>query len=321
MRVGRIGADDHHHVGLLDRIEILSSGRRAESGPEAIAGRRMADPRAGIDIVVAEAGANEFLDEIGLFVGAARRGDAADRIAAIFGLDALEFGSRVVEGLVPRHFAPGVADLLADHRIEDALLVGSVTPGEAALDAGMAVVRLAVLVGHHADEFLAPHFRLEAAADAAIGAGRYRRMFRLADVDHRLLDERRGRAGLDAGAAGNAFRLEEGLHLARRNAAPKAAPVDGEREGPLHFLAGANAAVANDAFRRIIGEIGVGFVLFVGEMIGAVIAVAHIAQPDVARLRLQFAIAVGGAGEAIERMIRDIPSRLCAGLSAPRSGS
>jgi hypothetical protein len=53
-------------------------------------------------------------------------------------------------------------------------------------------------------------------------------------------------------------------------------------------------------------EIGVGFVLFFGKMVGAVITVAHITQPDVARLRLQFAIAIGGAGEAIKRMIGDI---------------
>ena len=48
-------------------------------GRQAIAGRRMADAGAGIDIVVAEAGADQLLHQIGFFVGAARRGDAADR--------------------------------------------------------------------------------------------------------------------------------------------------------------------------------------------------------------------------------------------------
>ena len=101
MRIGRVGADDHHHVGVFDRIEILRAGRGAEGGGEAVAGRRMADAGAGIDIVVAEAGADQLLHQIGFFVGAARRGDAADGIAAVFGLDALEFGSRVVERLIP----------------------------------------------------------------------------------------------------------------------------------------------------------------------------------------------------------------------------
>ncbi len=31
MRVGRIGADDDDHVGVVDRVEILRSGRSAES--------------------------------------------------------------------------------------------------------------------------------------------------------------------------------------------------------------------------------------------------------------------------------------------------
>ena len=184
--------------------------------------------------------------------------------------------------------------------------MGRIAIGEAALDAGMAVVRLAVFVGNHADELLAPHLGLEGAADAAIGAGRDRRMFGLANLDHRFLNQRGGRAGLDASAAGYAFRLEERLRLPCRHPAAEPAPVNRQREGALHFLAGANAAVADDAFRRIVAKIRVGFVLRVGEVIVALIAVADVAKPDVSGLRLQFAIAIGGAGEAIERMVGDI---------------
>ena len=173
----------------------------------------MADARAGVDIVVAEAGADQLLDEIGLFIGAARRGDAADRALAIFGLDALELRGGVVDRLVPGDLAPGIADLGADHRLQDAVAMRRVAPGEAALDAGMAMIGLAVLIGNHADELFAAHLRLEGAADAAIGAGRDRRMFGLADRDHRFFGERRGRAGLNAGAAGHAFRLDEGFVL------------------------------------------------------------------------------------------------------------
>ena len=64
--------------------------------------------------------------------------------------------------------------------------MGGVAPGEAALDAGMAVVGLAVLVRHHAHDFVAVHLRLERAADAAIGAGGDHRMLGLADLDDRL---------------------------------------------------------------------------------------------------------------------------------------
>ena len=41
-------------------------------------------------------------------------------------------------------------------------------------------------------------------------------------------------------------------------------------------------------------------------MIVAVVAVAHLAQADRAGHVLQFAIAVGGAGQAVERMIGDV---------------
>ena len=51
------------HVGLVDRVEILRAGRGAEGLAEAIAGRRMADPGAGIDVVVAEDGADQLLDQ------------------------------------------------------------------------------------------------------------------------------------------------------------------------------------------------------------------------------------------------------------------
>ncbi len=86
----------------------------------------------------------------------------------------------------------------------------------------------------------------------------------------------------------------------------EAAAVDGQREGALHFLAGAHAARADDALRRIEGEVRVGFVLLGLQMVGAVIAVAHFAQADRARHVLQLAIAVGGAGQAVERMIGDV---------------
>src|SRR5229473_1569681 len=161
----------------------------------------MADPRAGIDVVVAEAAADQLLHQEGLFVSAARRGDAADRPASILLLDALEPRCGAADRFLPGHFAPGIGDALADHRLEDALAVGGVTPGEAALDAGMSAVRLAVLIGHHAHDFVAAHLRLERTTHAAIGAGCHHRMLGLADPDDRFFGQRRGRARLHAGAA------------------------------------------------------------------------------------------------------------------------
>ena len=70
-------------------------------------------------------------------------------------------------------------------------------------------------------------------------------------------------------------------------------------------------------FEGSIGEIGVGGVLrqevlvegavVLGEdVVVALIAVAHLAQADGAGHVLQFAVAIGGAGQAVERMVGDV---------------
>src|SRR6185369_5895490 len=125
--------------------------------------------------------------------------------------------------LVPRHLAPGIGDVFADHRLENAFLVGGVAPGEAALDAGMAAIGLAILVGNHAHDFLTAHLRLEGAADAAIGAGGDHRVLGLSDLDDGFLGQRRGRAGLNAGAAGYAFGAEKAFAHAGRYPAVESA--------------------------------------------------------------------------------------------------
>ena len=192
-----------------------------------------------------------------------------------------------------------------------------VAPGEAALDAGMAAIGLAVLVRHHAHDFLAAHFRLEGAADAAIGAGGDEGMLGLADLDDGFFRQRRGRAGLHAGAAGHTFRAEKTFAHAGRDATVETAARDRQCEGALNFLAGADAARADDAFRGVVGKIRVGLVLRHPVVVGAAIrlgehvvlafvTVAHVAQADRTRHVLQFAIAVGGAGQAVQRMVGDV---------------
>ena len=191
-----------------------------------------------------------------------------------------------------------------------------VAVGEAALDAGVAAVGLAVFPGHHAHDFFAAHFSLERAANAAIGAGRDGGMLGLADFDQRFFGERRGRAGLHAGAARDAFRIQELFVHAGRNAAVEATAGNRQRERALNFFAGADAAIADDALGRVVGEVGVGLVLrqkqrvfrpATGEdMVFALVAVANIAQADGTSHILQFAIAVGRAGQAVERMVGDV---------------
>src|SRR5208282_4982080 len=115
----------------------------------------MADPRASIDVVVAERGADHLLNEESLFVRAARGSDSADGISAVLGLDALEFAGGAADGLFPTHFAPRIGDLGADHRLQDAVFVRRIAPREPAFHARVAVICFAVLIGNHADYFIA----------------------------------------------------------------------------------------------------------------------------------------------------------------------
>src|SRR5690625_281774 len=143
MRIGRIGADDDDHVRLLDTVEVLGTRRRAEGLAKAVAGRRVADPRAGIGVVVAEDRAGELLHEICFLVRAAAGGENADRVAPMNLLYSPELAGGEGQCLVPFDLAPWLVDPLADHRLQDTLLVVRIAIGEAPLDAGMAMIGLA----------------------------------------------------------------------------------------------------------------------------------------------------------------------------------
>jgi len=217
MSVGRICADDEHHVGLHDRVKILRSGGLTHCLLETIAGGRMTDARAGINVVVAEAGTNQLLDEIGFFVAATGRGDSTDGVASVLRLDSPQLPGGVLDGFVPGHFAPRITDLRADHRLQNAIRVSGIADGEPALHAGVAVVGMSVLVWDHANDFLALHLGAERTTNTAIGAGRDDAVLRLALVDQRLFGQGGSRTGLYAGAARHTLRVHERLVLARRN--------------------------------------------------------------------------------------------------------
>ncbi len=170
--VGRVRADHDDDVGLLHRGEGLGARGFAERVLEAVAGRRMADARAGVDVVGQERRAHQLLDQVGLLVAAARGSDAAHRVPAVLLLDAAELARRVFEGLFPAHFAPGIRDPLADHGLRHAILVGRIAVGEAALDAGVTLVGGAGAVRDHAHHRFLLDLGLQRAADAAIAAGR-----------------------------------------------------------------------------------------------------------------------------------------------------
>src|SRR5690606_29517043 len=157
------------HVGVAHAGEGLRTGGGPEGLAQAVAGGRVAHARAGIDVVGAEGRAHELLHQVGFLVGAAAGSDAADRVLAVPGLDALDLAGRVAKSLVPADLAPGVVDAGTDHGAGDAVRVRRVAPGKAALDAAVPFVGLAVLPRHHAHHGAALHLGLERATDTAIG--------------------------------------------------------------------------------------------------------------------------------------------------------
>ena len=72
-------------------------------------------------------------------------------------LDGFQLGRRVRNGLIPGDCLPRIIDAFSDHWLGDTVLVVGVSPGETPLDAGMAMIRLAVFVGHHADKLSSFH--------------------------------------------------------------------------------------------------------------------------------------------------------------------
>src|SRR6185437_6149304 len=93
---------------------------------------------------------------------------ATDRIASVFRLDTLEFAGGSADSFFPTYFAPWVGNFGADHGLENAVFVRGVAPGKAAFHARVAVIRFAVLIGHHANNFVAFQLYFERAAHAAI---------------------------------------------------------------------------------------------------------------------------------------------------------
>lgn len=306
MSVGGVGSDHHDDVGLGDRAEVLGARGLTEGLLEPVAGGRVADARTGVDVVVAERGADHLLDDVHLLVRAPRRGDRADRARPVRVLQSPHPARDGGDGLVPLDLTPWVRDLLAHHGLEDAVGVRGVAEGEAALDARVALIGAAVLVRHHADEFVAPQFGLEGAADAAVRTGGEDRAGGHAEVDDRLLLERGRRARLHAGSAGDALGVHEGLPRARHHLGVEAASLDGQGECALDVAAGTHTAGTGDALGRVEVEVGVAGVLLGVEVVLPLVAVAHLAQSDDARHVLQFAVAVGGARQTVKRVVGDV---------------
>src|SRR5690606_461879 len=95
-----------------------------------------------------------------------------------------------------------------------------------------------------------------------------------------FLLQRRGRARLHAGPAGHTFGIQERLAGAGGDLRVESAALDGQRERALDLAARPDAARADDAFGGVEVEIRIAGVLLGVQVVLAVVAVAHLAQPD-----------------------------------------
>ena len=80
---GRIGADHDDDLGVHRRRERRRHRARVQAFQQRRDRRGVAQPRAVIDIVGAEAGAHQLLEQIGFLVGALGRAEAGQRLDAL----------------------------------------------------------------------------------------------------------------------------------------------------------------------------------------------------------------------------------------------
>src|SRR5438270_7774307 len=194
-----------------------------------------------VDIVRAQYGTRELLQQIILFVRGAVRADHADRIAALSVANLFEAIRHMINGLLPgdwNQFA-----VATNQRLRDAILRVSEVEGIAALDAEEVTVDaalIAIVAAHDLHASGRPaHTQSRLTAVAAVGADG-------ADVVHLpgtclVTISSRGkcadRADVDAHAA--LFALEMIL-LVRRNERGDAAILDAERPDIHAFAANAH---------------------------------------------------------------------------------
>src|SRR4029453_5902070 len=306
MAFGWIRADDDDGIGFHHGVERLRAGRFTDGVLQSVTGGGVTYSGARVHVVVAERGTNHFLHQKRLFVGAARRGDAADRVSPVLGLDASELAGCVADRFVPADLLPRLVYRTPDHWRGDTIGMCRVAEGEAPFDAGVPMIRMAVSIGRHAHHLTVLYFRIERTANATICASRRRNAFGPAHRDDGLLGQRDGRTSLDAGAARYALGCQEGLVLAGRHVGFESPPLDGQRKRSLDLVARPHASRTDDAHRGVEVEVGIARVCRQLLVVLAAQSVPRLGEVEVFGHVLKLAVAIGRARHAVERVIGDI---------------
>ena len=220
----------------------------------------MAEPRAVVDVVAAEAGAHQFLEQVGLFVAALRAAEAGERLRAVRVTQAPQCAAGKVERLFPGRLAEHARPVgrvrrhrrvfrytgLADQRLRQTLRVARVIEAEAALHAQPAVVGRAV-AAINADYSVVAHVVGQQAADAAERADRIDSFVDHLRADRGLWHQRAGRAGLHALTTGHAGALAHLVVEVEHDSGVRPAHRHADHVVDLLLATGAHAAVALDA--------------------------------------------------------------------------
>ncbi len=271
MVLGRIGADDNDHVGVLDLVECRGHRAGADALDQGRDRRSVAEPRAVIDIIVVEARADQFLEQIGLFVGAFGRAEAGDGAVAVGFGDPRKTAGGEVQRLLParlKEMRVGIRGIdidalgqsgLADEGLHQPLRIGNVIESEPAFDAQAVLIGEAVAALNEGDLVVLDLVR-DLTADAAIGADRvdFAVHFPAAvlgdGIDDRFRHQRAGGTGLHAFPAGDAGRLPHRVVEIEHGPRVDAAEGHADHVVDLHFAAGTHAESAIDAGIEIDGH-------------------------------------------------------------------
>ena len=262
--LNRVRADDDGHIGVFDLVE----GRRDSARSDVLHQRRdrggVAEPRAVIDVVMAKALTDHFLEQIGFFIGAFRTAKARHLAPAPLEALCCEIQRLVPCGLA-EHLAPiaridiqpfGGRVLAADQRFGQAVIVVDIVKAKAPLDAEPPFVRRAVdtfnifdLVVLHLERNLTAH--TTEGADAFDLTVVIRRVTYLRLIHHRGRHKRPRRAGLHAFAAGHTGRCTHRIVDIKNRIGIMPTPGHANHIVDLHLAAGADAEVALDASIKV----------------------------------------------------------------------
>ena len=256
----------------------------------------MAHPCAAIDIVGADHRADKLLHQVVLLVGTPRRGNSRYRIRAVTTLYGGKFFGYVIVGLIP---CGGLQfTISADKRRLNAIGMVVKREGKTSFQTGVALVYFSVIRRLDGFYFAVYNCNLQIATHAAISA--YRSDFLVGHHAFAFKNIRNGtgRTSLCAGAATHTVAFEKVVLKTLDDVAIETATSHAEHQLALHLVAGAYTAIAIDTLRKIGGHIWMAQIFGLIQVIFPV-GIAHVADAHSGSHRLQLAIVVHFAGEAV----------------------